>query len=199
MCRRGMAQHFGGPIHCRPSEKVATTMTTTTTMNMMYTGGIRQRHNRSVGLRPLILLLNSAIVWCSLAQPHAVEAASSGHLAPMVPNSPLSIQSDPNFLRFGRSGSLNEFGIPHLIPTRTSSNFLRFGKSSASMSTSEPNFLRFGRQKGGVDPTFLRFGRANNNFLRFGRAAGGELLVAAEEEPFERDYRQANPNFLRFG
>uniref|UniRef100_A0A914I7B8 Uncharacterized protein n=1 Tax=Globodera rostochiensis TaxID=31243 RepID=A0A914I7B8_GLORO len=41
--------------------------------------------------------------------------------------------------------------------------------------------------------------RANNNFLRFGRAAGGELLVAAEEEPFERDYRHANPNFLRFG
>nr|CAC36149.1 FMRFamide-related peptide precursor [Globodera pallida] len=199
MCRRGMAQHFGGPIHCRPSEKAASTMTKPTTS--MICTGIRQRHNSGVGLRPLILLLNSAIVWCLLAQPHTVDAAvSSGHLAPMVPNSLLSIQSDPNFLRFGRSGSLNEFGIPHQTPTRTSSNFLRFGKSSASMSTSsEPNFLRFGRQKGGVDPTFLRFGRANNNFLRFGRAAGGELLVAAEEEPFERNYRQANPNFLRFG
>nr|AVA09643.1 putative effector protein [Heterodera avenae] len=158
-----------------------------------------------VGLRSLLLSLNLAIVCCAVvAQSHAVDGTSNGHLTPMVPNSQiLSMQSDPNFLRFGRSGaSLNEFNSAHQTPTRTSSNFLRFGK--ASMSASEPNFLRFGRQKGGggVDPTFLRFGRANNNnFLRFGRALGDEMLipVADDDTLFAREYRQANPNFLRFG
>ncbi|KAL3125407.1 hypothetical protein niasHT_002135 [Heterodera trifolii] len=169
----------------------------------------RQHAKHGTEYRSLLLFLSLAIGCCALAQSHAADGGTSnGHLAPMVSNSPISsIQSDPNFLRFGRSnGQLNEFNSASQTPTRTSSNFLRFGKSS--MLASEPNFLRFGRQKvggagGGVDPTFLRFGRAkNNNFLRFGRAAGGDaMLISADDDetPFTRDYRQANPNFLRFG
>ena len=108
-------------------------------------------------------------------------------------------------------------------PAPKSANFLRFGKAVPS----EPNFLRFGKSvvppqeakkrlisqqqqqlkssssSGAVDPSFLRFGRAGhastNNFLRFGRTPTGEDPLVATEEAFEREYRQPNPNFLRFG
>ena len=65
-----------------------------------------------------------------------------------------------------------------VVPRSTS--FLRFGRQAPSSASG--SFLRFGRS----NPTFLRFGRADNNgaaFLRFGR----------------QPQQPSSGSFLRFG
>jgi len=107
-------------------------------------------------------------------------------------------------LSAGDRAVVNEIASELLKGTRTfkrksaaDPNFLRFGKRSAGaavgaddfpLSGREPNFLRFGKR---AEPAAL-----NNNFLRFGRSVPAD---DAAVEPFERESRQPNHNFLRFG